>query len=141
MLGLFDASLSGSVLLTQPPYTAGQQLTWFNRRGEAEGTLGAPGVFEQPKVSPDGTRVVFNRPDDDVGNRDLWLIEVARGIASRLTTTPTNEWGAIWTSGGRRVAFASDRDGKRDGSTWEKRSMDPGMGEQPVVGLPEWAES
>jgi serine/threonine protein kinase/Tol biopolymer transport system component len=139
MLGFFDASLDGRVLLTRPPYTTEQRLTWFDRKGEAVGTLGAPGVFEQPKISPDGTRVIFNRPDDAGGNRDLWLIEVARGTASRLTTAPSNEWSAIWTSGGRHIAFASDRDGKRDGSTWEKTSMDPGTGEQPVTGLPEWA--
>jgi Tol biopolymer transport system component len=139
MQGSFDVSLDGRVLLSRPSYTTEQRLTWFDRKGAILGTLGAPGTFEQPKISPDGTRVIFNRPDDNGGNRDIWVIDSGRGTASRLTTSPANEWNVIWAPDEHRVAFASDRNGRRDGSLWVKTSMDPGAGERLVDGLPEWA--
>jgi eukaryotic-like serine/threonine-protein kinase len=139
MQGFFDVSADGKVLLTRPPYTIEQRLTWFDRKGTNLGTLGSVGTFEQPQISPNGDRVIFNRPDDNGGNRDVWLIETARGTASRLTVNQANEWNAIWAPDGRRIAFASDRTGTRDGSTWEKTSMDPGAGENRVEGLPDWA--
>ena len=135
----FDLSLDGTVLLSQPPSTTEENLVWFDRKGVKSGGLGPAGKFEQPEISPDGNRVVFNRPDDNGGNRDVWIIETARGTASRLTVTQANEWSAIWAPDSQRIAFASDRNGHRDGATWEKTSMDPGAQESAIEGLPEWA--
>ena len=139
MQAFFDLSLDGRVLLSRPPYATEENLIWFDRKGANAGVLGPAGTFQQPKISPDGNRVIFNRPDDNGGNRDVWLIETLRGTAARLTVTQENEWGQIWAPDGRRIAFASDRNGHRDGSSLEKTSMDPGAQETPVEGLPEWA--
>ena len=39
-----------------------RQLTWFDRAGAAQGTLGDPdGTVSSPRVSPDGRRVVVSR--------------------------------------------------------------------------------
>jgi Tol biopolymer transport system component len=139
MRALFDVSMDGRVLVSSPPSNTEQNLTWFDRKGMSAGTLGAPGEYQQPRISPDGTRVIFNRPDDNGGNRDVWLLETRRGIAARLTKDPANEWNDTWSPDGRRILFASDRGGHRVGSVWEKASMDPGAGERPVEGLPDWA--
>ena len=69
----------------------------------------------------------------------MWLLETGRGIAARLTKNPANEWQPTWSPDGRRILFSSDRGGHRVGSAWEKISMDPGAGEMPVEGLPDWA--
>ena len=139
MLAFFDVSMDGRVLVSSPPSNTEQNLTWFDRKGMSAGTLGPPGEYQQPRISPDGTRVIFNRPDDNGGNRDVWLIETGRGVLARLTKDPANEWNQTWSPDGRRILFASDRGGHRVGSAWEKISMDPGAGERPVEGLPDWA--
>jgi serine/threonine-protein kinase len=135
---LFDVSMDGRVLISSPPSASTQHLTWFDRTGANKGTMGPPGQFQQPRISPDGRRVIFNRPDDNGGNRDLWMIETGRGVAGRLTTDPANEWNEFWTFDGRRVIFSSDRNGHLAGSGWEKTSLDAGAGEQPIEGVPNW---
>ncbi len=85
---LFDVSADGRVLVSSPPSTTEQNLTWFDRKGFSSGTLGPPGEYQEPRISPDGNRVIFNRPDDNGGNRDVWLLEIGRGVAARLTKDP-----------------------------------------------------
>ena len=47
-----------------PSFGAGHtRLTWFDRSGELTGTLGEPREYLQPRISPDGARVAFTRPD------------------------------------------------------------------------------
>ena len=59
-----------------------RQLTWFDRSGTARGTVGDPdGSLSDPRVSPDGRRVVVSRTVQ--GNTDLWLLDGAR--TSRFT--------------------------------------------------------
>ena len=135
----FDVSADGRVLLVFPPVGDLRQLTWFDRAGAPVGTLGVKGVFSEPRISPDGGRVLFNRPDDNGGNRDLWFVDVARGLLSRLTTDPGNEFGALWSPDGRHILFAADRNGHRFGSIWEKGSFEAGAGEKPLDWLPDWA--
>ena len=135
----FALSADGRVLVTRPAFETKTKLTWFDRKGTPLGTLGPPGVYEEPRISPDGSRVIFNRPDDNGGNRDIWSIEMGRGIASHLTLNPANEWNNVWSPDGRRIIFASDRSGNRFGSMFEKSSMEPGAGEAAVPGMPDSA--
>ena len=59
-----------------------RQLTWVDRSGTARGTVGDPdGTLSNPRVSPDGRRVVVARTVQ--GNTDLWLLDGAR--TSRFT--------------------------------------------------------
>jgi serine/threonine protein kinase len=83
--GDFELSLDGSLLVTRPRFETEARLTWFDRSGKALGTLGPPGQYQEVRISPDGNRVIYNRPDDNGGNRDIWLMQIGRGIASRLT--------------------------------------------------------
>jgi len=139
MQGLFDVSIDGRVLITSLPSATTQHLAWFDRNGVSTGTLGPAGQFEQPRISPDGNRVIFNRPDENGGNRDVWMVEIDRAVAARLTTDPANEWSQTWSADGRRILFASDRNHHVVGSAWEKTSLDPGAGERPIDALPDWA--
>jgi Tol biopolymer transport system component len=48
------------------------------------------------------------------GNMDLWVIEVARGTATRLTSNPADDEWAVWWPDGKRIAFDSNRKGAFD---------------------------
>jgi Tol biopolymer transport system component len=92
-------------------------------------------------ISPDGSRVMFDRPDDNGGNRDIWSIDISRGVASRLTVNPANDLSGVWAPNGQRIIFSSDRSGKNLPSMFEKSSMDPGAGETTLPGVPDSANS
>jgi serine/threonine-protein kinase len=80
--------------------------------------------------------VVFSRPDPQTGNRDVWYIEIARGITARLTTHAANDWNAVWSPDGRQLAFGSDRDGGPELRPYLKTSMDPGSSESRLFAQP-----
>ena len=56
-----------------------QQLTWVNRSGEVEGSVGQPqpGIWE-PSLSPDGRRVVVQGWDQP-NSVDVYTHDVERG--------------------------------------------------------------
>ena len=48
------------------------------------------------------------------GNRDLWLIETARGVPRRITFDPVNEGWPVWSPDGTQLLFNSFLKGKTD---------------------------
>lgn len=63
-----------------------------------------------PRVSPDGRTVVLSQHRAGRG-RDLLLVNVAEGSARNLTDDGANDLDPCFTPDGRRVIFASDRNG------------------------------
>jgi Tol biopolymer transport system component len=55
-------------------------------------------------LSPDGSQIAAFRRDN-IG-QDLWLIDIARGSNSRLTTDPANDSYPVWSPDGKQIAFA-----------------------------------
>ncbi|MBI4468210.1 MAG: serine/threonine-protein kinase, partial [Acidobacteria bacterium] len=90
------------------------QLTWFDRRGRVLGLLGDQHPQGDPHLSPDGKRVVVTRLDAKTRNRDVWIYELSRGLATRFTSDPAEERGPLWSRDGSSVVFASNRKGHWD---------------------------
>jgi serine/threonine protein kinase/Tol biopolymer transport system component len=96
------------------------QLTWFDRTGKALGTVGEEGHYNTVALSPDGARVAFSRSGRQVHflrgggglpYTDLWVHEFTRNTSTQLTFGAGVNWMAVWSSDGRRIVFASNRDG------------------------------
>jgi hypothetical protein len=82
-------------------------LTWFDRTGKALTTLGSRAGYRNPRISPDGTRVVVERSNDAASSVDLWLIDTARQSPTRFTFADANaaHTGPIWSPDSGRVAW------------------------------------
>ena len=131
----FRVSSDGSVIIVRPAGGTEAQLAWFRLDGQEIGTLGAPGRPGQPRISPNGEGVLFEAPDPQNGNRDVWYTELARGITTSLTTHIANDWNAVWSPDGRQVVFGSDRHGSLQQSPYLKTSLDPGVNETRIPNL------
>jgi serine/threonine protein kinase/Tol biopolymer transport system component len=88
-----------------------RQLTWMDRSGKIVGTVGAPDVaaLTDPELSLDGKRVAVSRTVNR--NEDIWLIDAARGVPTRLTFDVASDQRPVWSPDGRRVVFHSNRKG------------------------------
>ena len=130
----FQASADGRVIVIRPQGTAGAQLTWFARTGEQIGTVGtADSDLYQPRLSPKGDRIAVSRPDSKNGNRDVWIIELDRGIATPLTRNVANDWHPVWSADGTQLLFGSDRAGKSEVVLFIKGALDASAEERRVL--------
>jgi Tol biopolymer transport system component len=110
--GWFSASADGRVAwLSQRDDTV--RLDWIDRAGMSLGSVGEPGRYAQIALSPDGRKVAAEVRDAE-GRYDIWLIDAARGVASRLTNDPADERDPVWSPDGREVVFATNRGGDQD---------------------------
>ena len=96
--GLVHLGATGSTL---------SQLRWVDRAGGELGTVGAPGDYRNPVLSPDESRIAVER------DSDIWLLDLARGTDQRFTFAPELDLYPVWSPDGERLVFASFRDGRR----------------------------
>jgi Tol biopolymer transport system component len=86
----------------------------MDRSGMVVRALGPPDENQllYPEPSPDGQRVVLQRTVQ--GNMDIWQIDAARGIPSRVTFDANVDSTAFWSPDGSRLIFRSNRNGVYD---------------------------
>jgi len=110
--GWFSASATG-VVAWLSGLEREVRLEWLDRAGKRLGTLGEHRNYSQIALSPDDRRVAAEIPDGQ-GRFDIWTIDVARGVESRLTTDPANERDPVWSPDSQELVFSSDKDGDQD---------------------------
>ena len=94
-----------------------RQITWFDRCGNRSGTIGEPVGGIGLSLSPDGGRLAFVAGDAASGNANIWIRDLRRDVATRLTFDPASDYVPVWSPDGTRVVFGSDREG---GGLFEK---------------------
>ncbi|HEX6465354.1 MAG TPA: protein kinase [Vicinamibacterales bacterium] len=110
-VGLFSVSDTGTLVYQADPLP-GSELTWFDRDGHQRGTLGPPGDYDDLRLSPDGRRLLASLPQTNAAGRDLWIVDVARGFLTRLTSGNARSWGGIWSPDGSHIVFSAQRGGR-----------------------------
>jgi Tol biopolymer transport system component len=121
----FGASAGGTLAyLTGQAVSGDVQLTWLDRKGGSVGTVGTPGDYGQIALSPDGRNVALEIRSADSG-WDIWVMDVARGVASRVTAAQGDERNPVWSPDGRFLAFSGPAEGNADLRYKGLRAGDP----------------
>ncbi len=86
-----------------------RSLVWVDRKGHEEPIKAPLRPYGAPRISPDGTRLLFGITDQE--SNDAWIWDLARETLRRLTFAPGTDSLALWTPDGQRIVFASNRSG------------------------------
>jgi Tol biopolymer transport system component len=113
-VGLARFSVSNDGVLAYRTGETGGRLLWRDRSGRDLDTLGDPGDYSNPALSPGGDRVTFSLADPRSSKVDIWVRDLARGVSSRFTLGPGTNLRPIWSADGATIVFASDRGGIYD---------------------------
>jgi Tol biopolymer transport system component len=128
--GVASMSRDGERILIAVPPPQLRQLTVFDRKGQVVSTIGPPGSYVQPGVSPDGARVVVMRTDPQNGNQDIWTYEIATGKGTAITSDTQPDNAPIWSPDGKYVAYVKT---SRDGYAAIYRRASDGTGEEEML--------
>jgi Tol biopolymer transport system component len=112
------------VLAYSSTFIRGRELVWFDRSGKKLATIGEPGDYSTPDLSPDEKRFAVSMRETTQANTDIWIFDSARGAWSRFTFDAANDRAPLWSPDGSRIVFGSAARGLLD--LWEKPSSGTG---------------
>jgi Tol biopolymer transport system component len=102
-----------------------RQLVWVDRTGTLLRAIGESetGNNGSPELSADEQSVVVFSGRS--GDNDIWIIELARGLARRVTDGPPADAHPLWDPDGQHVVYNSGRFPKNGGATRQSISGGP----------------
>lgn len=109
----------------------GSQLEWVDREGRSQQSVGEPGHYGDLELSPDGRQAAVSLIDPSSNTRDIWVVDLARGVRTRITSNRAEDVAPVWSADGTRLVFSSNRSGRF--ALFERAAS--GIGdEQPIEG-------
>ncbi len=110
---LMYISGDGDRFLVLPPARGQQlqQITIFDRKGQAVKKVGEPALYSQPAFSPEGDRLLVMKQDVKTGQRDLWVIDIDTAKATRISDDTRLKVTPLWSPDGKYIFFSALLDG------------------------------
>ena len=105
-------------------------LVWFDRSGKrlSEITAGV-GLHSRPSLSPDGKRIATAFTGPQINGADIFIIDIARSVPTRLTFGGTFSRSTVWSPDAGYVAYGLFKNGR--GALVKKRV--DGSGSEDVI--------
>ncbi len=105
----FSASQTG--LLISRRRAPHSQLRWVERNGQQTGTVLEPARYGALSLAANNRRLAVTITDQRLGSSDIWISDVDRNVAVRLTSAPRAEMFPRLSPDGTRVVFGADWNG------------------------------
>lgn len=89
-------------------------IVFYDRSGKRTGTLGERALYDETVISPDRSRVAIIKEDLANESADLYVLDIATGASTRLTTSARTEFvmAPVWSPDGGRIAYVTIRKGQ-----------------------------
>jgi Tol biopolymer transport system component len=88
-----------------------RKILWTGRDGKPIQEVAEEDEYMSVRLSPDGKRAIVGRIEGSRRKNDLWVLDLGRGVMTRLTDDGGETDFAVWSPDGRAVAYSSDRKG------------------------------
>jgi eukaryotic-like serine/threonine-protein kinase len=142
----FTASEDGVLLYEPGSESQGLDLVWLDRTGRQLKKIGERTNYRGMRLSPDGRRLALSIGDP---RSDIWILDLARGVRTRLTFDAATHGMPSWSADGQRLAFMTQSGGGGNFSSELHAKAANGGGQdellmrpdQPATGLswPQWS--
>ncbi len=109
------------------------RLSWLGRDGKTLRSVGEPGLYTDPTLSPDQRRILVSSQSQDLAQ--MLLFDDGSSIGSVIRTRDNSMNLAIFSPDGSRILFTDDRNGPFD--LFELKVSEPDK-DVPVVVTPLW---
>ena len=107
-IGHADFSVSeGGVLAYRGGTLANRQLAWFSREGRLLENVGSPNGYYAWSLSPDEKRLAIMEDSPSGAGSSIWIVELATGASSRLTSGSGSSFTPVWSRDGGEVLFST----------------------------------
>jgi eukaryotic-like serine/threonine-protein kinase len=106
------SAVSGSIAYASPVLTSGT--AWVDRAGKRLGVPIPAGHHVDFQMSPDARALAVATLDPHTGGSDVYVVDLARGTRTRLTSTRATDASPVWSPDGVRLIFRSNRAGVHD---------------------------
>ena len=107
---VFDASENGVMAYQLGVRTQGSRFFWYDRSGKQLGVLDEPSYHWDPNFSHDGKKLAFSKAKPSHGYSDVWVLDLDRGVKTRITPDQYDNGPPILTRDGSRVIFGGKRE-------------------------------
>ena len=130
----FSVAADGTMAYTPGSAQGGSnRLMWVDRTGMAQAIPLPRGLYFDPRLAPDGTRVAVAWQTASAGSSDIWVSDLTRNTFTRLTfssraSTP------VWSRDGKTIYYAYIEPTEQK-TTIMRKPADGSRDEEPVVVL------
>ena len=106
----YSFDVRGRTLVYVPPAGAGEgrELVWTSRTGSTSLMMDTRSSWTQPRVSPDGKRILVRKVLNDC---ELWTYDIERGALARVVQGTDNH-DPVWSPDGRSIAYLENDTGR-----------------------------
>jgi serine/threonine protein kinase len=126
---LFSVSDDGTLIYQRGQSGGSRSIIRANRRGDSTSAIGPTGRYIDFSLSPDDSKIAYGFQSDQGNTVDIWVRDLKRDVASRLTFGPNiNVW-PVWSPDGSKVIYTSNRTAGRF-SVWQRNANGTGTDEK-----------